>query len=53
MGASDLIGRLALAGVRLSVLGPDKLAAEPRDPLGRICRVARAARLRERDPGRR
>jgi hypothetical protein len=33
MGASDLIGRLALAGVRLSVVGPDKLAAEPREAL--------------------
>lgn len=33
MAASDLIGRLALAGVRLSVLAPDKLAAEPRSAL--------------------
>ena len=33
MGASDLLGRLALAGVRLSVVGPDKLAAEPREAL--------------------
>ncbi len=33
MGASDVMGRLALAGVRLSVIGPDKLAAEPREAL--------------------
>jgi hypothetical protein len=33
MGANDLIGRLTLAGVRLSVVGPDKLAAEPREAL--------------------
>ena len=33
MGANDLLGRLALAGVRLSVVGPDKLAAEPREAL--------------------
>jgi len=33
MGASDLLGRLALAGVKLTVLGPDKLAAEPREAL--------------------
>ena len=33
MGASEVIGRLALAGVRLSVLGPDQLAAEPREAL--------------------
>jgi hypothetical protein len=33
MGAADLIGRLALAGIRLSVLGPDQLAAEPREAL--------------------
>ena len=33
MGASDLIGRLALAGVKLTALGPDRLAAEPRDAL--------------------
>ena len=33
MGSNDLIGRLALAGVRLSLVGPDRLAAEPRDAL--------------------
>ncbi len=33
MPASDLIGRLALAGVRLSVIGPGKLAAAPREAL--------------------
>lgn len=33
MGASDLLGRLALAGVKLTLLGPDKLAAEPRAAL--------------------
>ncbi len=33
MGGNDLIGRLALAGVRLSLVGPDKLAAEPREAL--------------------
>jgi hypothetical protein len=29
MGASDLIGRLALAGVRLARLGEDRIVAEP------------------------
>jgi hypothetical protein len=33
MGASDLLGRLALAGVRLTRLGEDQLAAEPKDAL--------------------
>ncbi len=33
MGASDLIARLAVAGVRLSVLAPNQLAAEPREAL--------------------
>ena len=33
MGASDLIGRLALAGVRLSLAGPDKLAVKPKSAL--------------------
>ncbi len=33
MGANDLIGRLVLAGVRLSLLSPDRLAADPRDAL--------------------
>jgi len=33
MVASELIGRLALAGVKLTLLGPDKLAAEPREAL--------------------
>jgi len=33
MGASDLIGRLALAGVRLARIGEDRIAAEPREAL--------------------
>ncbi len=33
MGASELIFRLAIAGVRLSVVGPDQLAAGPREAL--------------------
>ena len=33
MGASDLIGRLALAGVRLARIGEDRIAAEPKDAL--------------------
>ena len=33
MVANDLIGRLTLAGVRLSLVGTDKLAAEPREAL--------------------
>jgi hypothetical protein len=33
MGASDLIGRLALAGIRLSLREPGQLAAEPREAL--------------------
>ena len=33
MGASDLLGRLALAGVRLARIGEDRLAAEPREAL--------------------
>lgn len=33
MGASDLLGRLALAGLRLSVVGPDQLGVEPRTAL--------------------
>jgi hypothetical protein len=33
MGASELAARLALAGVRLSVIGPNRLAADPRGPL--------------------
>ena len=33
MGASDLIGRLALAGVRLARIGEDQIAAEPREAL--------------------
>jgi hypothetical protein len=33
MGASDLIGRLALAGVRLARIGEDRIAAEPKEAL--------------------
>ena len=33
MGASDLIGRLAIAGVRLARIGEDRIAAEPKDAL--------------------
>ena len=33
MGASDLIGRLALAGVKLARIGEDRIAAEPREAL--------------------
>ena len=33
MGASELLGRLALAGVRLERIAADRLAAEPRDAL--------------------
>lgn len=33
MDASELIGRLALAGVRLQVLGPDRLGAGPSEAL--------------------
>lgn len=33
MGATDLLSRLALAGVRLSVVGSDRLLAEPRAAL--------------------
>jgi hypothetical protein len=33
VGASDLIGRLALAGVRLARIGEDRIAAEPREAL--------------------
>ena len=33
MGASDLVGYLTLAGVRLSLIAPDRLAAEPKGTL--------------------
>jgi len=49
MGASEVIERLALAGVRLSVLGPNQLAAEPRqaltDELRALIRASKAALL--------
>jgi len=49
MGASDLLERLTLAGVRLSVLGPDQLAAEPRaaltDELRALIRTNKSALL--------
>ncbi len=54
MGASDLIGRLALAGVRLSILAPDKLAAEPRaaltDDLRRLIREHKAELIAALEP---
>lgn len=33
MGASDLLARLSTAGIRLSIVGPGQLGAEPRDAL--------------------